>query len=121
MDHYSTIIHNAVEKHALLTEKYVILRPNTKCYSVTQIVRDGELKDYGVTQDWRFIDKFSETQPPKQQNSYIKPNKTFSQKIEECGKDNKQLIKLSKSLMVKKHETILSSSTSNKELANEFS
>lgn len=44
----------------------------------------------------------------------------FSQKIEECGKDNKQLIKLSKSLMVKKHETILSSSTSNKELANEF-
>lgn len=80
VDHYNTIIHDAVEKHAPLTKNlyYFVRTPSgTLKNSVTQNARDAELRDYSVTQDWRFIDKFSETQPPKQQNSYIKPNKTF--------------------------------------------
>lgn len=44
----------------------------------------------------------------------------FSQKIEDCGSDHKQLFKLSNTLMGKQQEIVLPSSTSNTELSNMF-
>lgn len=125
MDHYNTTIHNAVEKHAPLTKKSVLLRPNTKWYS--EELRDAKRERRRAERLWRKTrlevhrQIFRDTSSKTAKLLYKTKQDYFSQKIEECGKDNKQLFKLSKSLMGKKQETILPSSTSNKELANEFS
>lgn len=105
VDHYNTTIHNAVEKHAPLKKKYVLLRPNTKWYSEEH--RDAKrerrraerLRRKTRLEIHRQI--FRDTSSKTAKLLYKTKQDYFSQRIEECGKDNKQLFKLSKSLMGK--------------------
>lgn len=119
---YRMIIHLFLKS---CTNKSVLLRPNTKWYS--EELRDAKRERLRAERLWRKTrlevhrQIFRDTSSKTAKLLYKTKQDYFSKKIEECGKDNKQLFKLSKSLMGKKQETILPSSTSNKELANEFS
>ncbi|XP_062616028.1 uncharacterized protein LOC134277728 [Saccostrea cucullata] len=125
VDHYNTTLRNAVEKHAPLCTKSVLLRPNTQWFS--EELCDAKRERRRAERIWRrtglevhrqiFRDMCSTTA----RLVYKTKQDYFSQKIEECGKDHKQIFKLSKSLMGKQQESILPSSTSNTELSNAFS
>jgi len=121
---YNSGLRDVIEKHAPLVTKSVLLRPNTQWYS--EELRESKRERRRAERVWRrtglevhrqiFKDKCSLTGKLLHQTK----QDYFSQKIEDCGSDHKQLFKLSNTLMGKQQEIVLPSSTSNTELSNMF-
>ncbi|VDI48061.1 Hypothetical predicted protein [Mytilus galloprovincialis] len=124
VEHYHGNLSNIFDKHAPVTIKSVVLRPNTEWYSdhLNNAKRDKrkaerkwrdskfEVHHQMYTEKCRTVDKLL----------YIAKETYYSSKIENCGNDHKQLFKLTKHLMGKQQQTPLPSLSSDLELSNSF-
>uniref|UniRef100_A0A8W8MU22 Uncharacterized protein n=1 Tax=Magallana gigas TaxID=29159 RepID=A0A8W8MU22_MAGGI len=90
VDHYNTTIHKAVEKHAPLTKKSVLLRPDTKWYS--EELRDAKRERRRAERLWRETrlgvhrQIFRDTSSKTAKLWYKTKQDYFPQKIDNCGK-----------------------------------
>ncbi|CAC5417928.1 unnamed protein product [Mytilus coruscus] len=124
VEHYKGNLSNIFDKHAPVTIKSVILRPNTEWYSddLEAAKRDKRKAE----RKWRdsklevHHQIFKEKCRTVCKLLYIAKETYYSSKIENCGNDHKQLFKLTKHLMGKQQQTPLPSSYSDLELSKSF-
>jgi exonuclease III len=122
---YNFGLKTLLDKHAPLQKRIVTLRPNALWY--TEELREAKHKRRKAERLWRrtkltihhqlYKDKCSEVG-----KLLVKSKSTYySNKISECGRNQKQLFKITQNLMGQKGEVILPSSFSDEDLANKFS
>ena len=121
---YNVGIREIVDKHAPLKTKEITLRPNCPWYNET--IHNGKLIRRRAERRWEQSKLEIHRQIYKQE--VIAVNKliciakkdNFSEKIQDCGTDNKKPFQLSKKLMGKSDDVILPNCSSNTHLADEF-
>ena len=122
---YNAGIKALIDNHAPLCNKTIILRPNAPWY--TDELREAKHDRRRAERVWRRTKLTVHQQIYKKQCQVV--NKLLIQtkkcfyctKILECCKDQKEIFKLTKSLMGEKGEVILPTHTSAEHLANRFS
>ncbi|CAG2184441.1 unnamed protein product [Mytilus edulis] len=124
VEHYRGNLSNIFDKHAPVTIKSVVLRPNTEWYS--DDLNNAKRDKRKAERKWRdsklevHHQSFKEKCRTFGKLLYIAKETYYSSKIENCGNDHKQLFKLTKHLMGKQQQTPLPSSSSDLELSNSF-
>ncbi|CAG2219826.1 unnamed protein product [Mytilus edulis] len=124
VEHYRGNLSNIFDKHAPVTIKSVVLRPNTEWYS--DDLNNAKRDKRKAERKWRdsklevHHQIFKEKCRTFGKLLYIAKETYYSSKIENCGNDHKQLFKLTKHLMGKQQQTPLPSSSSDLELSNSF-
>ncbi|CAG2255706.1 unnamed protein product [Mytilus edulis] len=124
VEHYQGNLSNIFDKHAPVTIKSVVLRPNTEWYS--DDLNNAKRDKRKAERKWRdsklevHHQIFKEKCRTVGKLLYIAKETYYSSKIENCGNDHKQLFKLTKHLMGKQQQTPLPSSSSDLELSNSF-
>ncbi|CAC5412707.1 unnamed protein product [Mytilus coruscus] len=123
VEHYNGNLSNIFDKHAPVTIKSVILRPNTEWYS--DDLKAAKRDKQKAERKWRDSKLEVHHQIFKEKcrtvgKLFIAKKTYYSSKIENCGNDHKQLFKLTKHLMGKQQQTPLPSSSSDLELSNSF-
>ncbi|CAG2217216.1 unnamed protein product [Mytilus edulis] len=124
VEHYRGNLSNIFDKHAPVTIKSVVLRPNTEWYS--DDLNNAKRDKRKAERKWRdsklevHHQIFKEKCRTFGKLLYIDKETYYSSKIENCGNDHKQLFKLTKHLMGKQQQTPLPSSSSDLELSNSF-
>ncbi|CAG2255708.1 unnamed protein product [Mytilus edulis] len=124
VEHYQGNLSNIFDKHAPVTIKSVVLRPNTEWYS--DDLNNAKRDKRKAERKWRdsklevHHQIFKEKCRTVGELLYIAKETYYSSKIENCGNDHKQLFKLTKHLMGKQQQTPLPSSSSDLELSNSF-
>jgi hypothetical protein len=111
-----------VDKHTPLLTKQVTLRPwyNEELHEAKHLKRKLERK-------WRKTNLTVDHEIYRNQcasvNKFLKQTrvKFYSEKIESCGRDQKTLFKVTKNLLGRNEEAVLPTSSSSKELAQNFS
>ena len=122
---YTSTLREIMDNHAPVITKKIILRPHSPWY--TDELRAAKRERRKAERKWQkktgltihhdiFLTKCNETK-----KLLLDTKKTyFSQKIDDCGKDSKQLFKLTKTLMGDSNEVILPTCSENAILANMF-
>ena len=120
-DSYTTELSSLIDKHAPVRTKSIVLRPSCPWYS-DNLYEEKQLKRK-LERKWRQSKLTVDHQIYRNQCAIV--NKSLKQaltdKIQSCGRDQKSIFKVTKHLLSKKHEVILPSHSSSKELAQDFS
>jgi exonuclease III len=125
VDAYNSVMSTIIEKHAPLQMKTITFRPNTPWY--TDELRKEKQKKRKSERRWRktklTVDYDVYKEHCKETNKLLLAAKRehYSNKISECGSQQKPLFKIVKKLMGSKEGDVLPSSKSNLDLANTFS
>jgi hypothetical protein len=124
VESYNTGIKALIDEHAPLCKKTITLRPKAPWY--TGELREAKHDRRRAEKTWRRTKLTVHQQIYKEHCRAVnrllfQAKKCFyTTKIMECSKDQKQIFKLTKSLMGEKGEVILPTHTSAKDLANNF-
>lgn len=121
---YNSTLRSLFDKHAPVTEKEVILRPNAPWYneSIKQAKQERRKAERKWAKSKLTIDKEILKQKQKSVNDICDKEKEtyYNEKIKAAENDSKSLFRLSNLLLEKKNEKILPTHKSEKELASNF-
>ena len=121
---YNRGLRDIVDSYAPLCSKIITLRPNTAWYS--EALRDAKREKRRRERIWRrskltvHKELFKDQCRVVNKCLYTAKQSYFSDKISDCGRDQKQLFKLTKTLMGDNGSTILPSHDSSVEVAELF-
>ena len=121
---YSDILETLLDKHAPKISREVLHRPNTQWY--TEELREAKREKRKSERRWRKTRL--EVHHQDYQNKCIDANRLlhdakqtyYSNRISECGRDQRKLHQITRGLLGKKSQNILPMHTSDQDLANEF-
>ena len=122
---YNSELSKALEKHAPLQTKQLILRPNTEWYTEElRMAKQDRRKSERRMRKTQLIVDIKEIYHEKCRNVgkllFRCKKEYFTNKISEIGHDQKQLYKVTNNLLGKTKETVLPSIPDHYELANRF-
>ena len=118
-------LESLIEKHAPLIQKSIVLRPSNSWYN-DELHQEKHTKRK-LERKWRQSKLTIDHEIYRSQcaivNKMLKQARKnfYSDKIESCGRDQKALFKVTKSLLGRKEEVVLPNSSSAKDLAQNFS
>ncbi len=118
-------LESLVDKHAPLLTKQVTLRPTSPWYN--EELHEAKHLKRKLERKWRKTNLTVDHEIYRNQcasvNKFLKQTrvKFYSEKIESCGRDQKTLFKVTKNLLGRNEEAVLPTSSSSKELAQNFS